>query len=117
MKLPVRESTTYNLFSITKTFTALAVLQLAQEGKLDLQSPAASYLPDFPYGDDITVLQLLSHTAGIPNPMPLRWTHLASEHTTFDSDRFFRGIFSRNSALKSLPGSDTATSAMYCLGS
>ena len=102
--VPVRESTTYNLFSITKTFTALAVLQLAQEDKLDLQSPAARYLHTFPYGGDVTVHQLLSHTAGIPNPLPLRWTHLSTEHAGFDSDGFFRGVFSRNNALKSLPG-------------
>jgi CubicO group peptidase (beta-lactamase class C family) len=103
-QLPVQESTSYNLFSITKTFTALAVLQLAQDGKLDLQRPVTEYLPDFPYTNKITVHQLLTHTAGIPNPMPLRWTHLTNEHADFDADKFFKEIFRKKNRLKSAPG-------------
>lgn len=92
--LPVNASTTYPIFSVTKTFTAVAVLQLAQAGMIDLDKPTASYLPQFPYPGEITVRQLLSHTAGIPNPIPLKWIHLESEHDTFDRDRFFADIFS-----------------------
>jgi D-alanyl-D-alanine carboxypeptidase len=102
--VPADSSTTYSLYSVTKTFTALSVLQLAQAGKIDLGSPVSKYLPDFPYSKDITVEQLLSHTAGIPNPLPLRWIHLAEEHEAFYRDEFFKEVFKNNYKLKSAPG-------------
>src|SRR5690349_2407246 len=73
----VNASTTYNAFSVTKTFTALAVLQLAETNGIDIEQPVEKYLTDFPYSSDITIRQLLSHSAGIPNPIPLNWIHLA----------------------------------------
>lgn len=96
---PVNETTMYHLFSVTKTFTALAVLQLAQLGKIELSKPVSLYLPEFPYSREITVKQLLSHTAGIPNPLPLKWIHLDIEHNTFSRDQFFAKIFSTNPKL------------------
>ncbi|HEV7332318.1 MAG TPA: serine hydrolase domain-containing protein [Flavisolibacter sp.] len=101
---PVDAHTTYNLFSVTKTITALAVLQLAEEGKVDLKKPASVYLPNFPYPNNITVEQLLNHSSGIPNPMPLKWIHLETEHVAFQRDPFFRTVFQNNKALKSEPG-------------
>ena len=58
------------LGSATKSFTALAVLQLAEAGRLGLDAPAVHYVPDFATSDPavsdrITVRQLLSHTSGI----------------------------------------------------
>ncbi len=103
-------NTTYNAFSVTKTFTALAILQLAQQGKIDINKSAIKYLPDFPYGTEITVKQLLNHTSGIPNPIPLSWIHLHSEHRTFNQNTFFKSIFERNSKLKSKPGEKFAYS-------
>lgn len=96
---PVNETTMYHLFSVTKTFTALAVLQLAQLGKIELSKPVSLYLPEFPYSREITVKQLLSHTSGIPNPLPLKWIHLDIEHNTFSRDQFFAKIFSTNPKL------------------
>ncbi|MBS1754416.1 MAG: beta-lactamase family protein [Ferruginibacter sp.] len=96
---PVNETTMYHLFSVTKTFTALAVLQLAQLGKIELSKPVSLYLPEFPYSREITVKQLLSHTSGIPNPLPLKWIHLDIEHDTFSRDQFFAKIFSTNPKL------------------
>ncbi|MFE4589680.1 serine hydrolase domain-containing protein [Streptomyces laurentii] len=54
--------------SVTKVFTAAVVLQLASEGRIDLDRPARAYLPDLipaTYGE-VTVRQLLNHTHGIP---------------------------------------------------
>ena len=68
------ENTTYNTYSITKTFTALAVLQLAEQEKLDIEHPIKDYLPAFAYPAEITIKQLMSHSGGIPNPIPLSWT-------------------------------------------
>src|SRR5512145_509402 len=57
------EHTTYNAYSVTKTFTAMAVLQLAERKRIVLDRPASAYLPDFPYPSAITIRQLLSHSA------------------------------------------------------
>ena len=67
--IPNKPNTKHRLGSITKQFTAMLVLQLVAEGKLDLQAPITTYLPDYPKasGDLITIHQLLTHTAGIPN--------------------------------------------------
>lgn len=100
----VDASTTYHLFSITKTFTALAVLQLAQSGKIGLDKPVSTYLPVFPYPEDITIEQLLSHTAGIPNPLPLKWIHLAEEHPSFRRDPFFAEVFKAHPKTDFEPG-------------
>jgi D-alanyl-D-alanine carboxypeptidase len=96
-------ATTYNGFSITKTLTALAVLRLAERESLDLDSPAADFLPRFPYGPEITVRHLLTHSAGIADPIPLRWIHLEGEHEGFDRDEFFDAIFVRRTKLKRRP--------------
>ena len=58
----------FQLASITKQFTAAAVLTLVQDGRVGLDEPIRRYLPDAPIqGRAITVRQLLSHTAGIPD--------------------------------------------------
>lgn len=65
--IPNTPDTKFRLASITKQFTAVAVLQLQERGDLDLEAPISTYLPDYPQGDRITTHHLLSHTAGIPN--------------------------------------------------
>ena len=56
--------TKFNIASVTKMLTAVAVVQLVAKGILDLQVPIATYKPDLPYADQITIHQLLTHTAG-----------------------------------------------------
>ncbi len=60
--------TILNLFSCTKTFAAVAALQLVEEGKLDLDAPVARYWPEFAAAgkERVTPRQLLSHRAGLP---------------------------------------------------
>src|SRR5688572_8283337 len=106
----VDTNTHYNAFSVTKTFTAIAILQLAEKGKIDLDKPVIKYLFDFPYGNEITVKHLLNHTAGIPNPIPLAWIHLLSEHQAFDRNNFFKPIFKKYSHLKAQPNEKFAYS-------
>ena len=97
------ENTAYHLFSITKTFTALAILQLAEQEKLHIDQFVKEHLPEFPYGSEITIRQLMSHSAGIPNPIPLSWIHLPEEHQSFDSTTFFNHIYAKNSKVKARP--------------
>jgi len=95
-KINAAPSHRYHAFSTTKTFTALAVLQLAEANLIDIENPAKYYLPSFPYPDDITVKQLLAHTAGIPAPIPLGWIHLVSEHAAFNRNQFFGNLFAKH---------------------
>lgn len=59
-------STPFHLASVSKTFTAMAVMKLQEEGKLHVSDPAARYLPGFPL-PDVTIKTLLNHRSGIPN--------------------------------------------------
>lgn len=67
--IPNAPDTKHRLGSITKQFTAMLILQLAEAGKIDLQAPITTYIPDYPKatGDIITTHHLLTHTSGIPN--------------------------------------------------
>ncbi|HEA29210.1 MAG TPA: class A beta-lactamase-related serine hydrolase [Leeuwenhoekiella sp.] len=62
--------TKFNIASITKLFTAVATLQLYEQGKLKLNNPIGQYLPGYPnklVRDSVTVHQLLTHTSGLNN--------------------------------------------------
>jgi CubicO group peptidase (beta-lactamase class C family) len=64
--VPLAPDMVFELGSITKQFTAAAILMLAEEGKLSLDDPITKHLPDYPsYGDSITIEHLLTHTSGI----------------------------------------------------
>ena len=102
--VPVSDRTTFNAYSVTKTFTAAAVLQLAEAGKLELDKPIALYLDRFPYAQSPTVRQTLAHTGGFPNPNPMAWVHLADEHAAFDKQLFVDAVLRSNGTLKSAPG-------------
>jgi len=67
-KDPIESTSTYQLASVSKQFTAAAILLLYQEGKLDLDDFASKYLTDFPY-QNIKIRHLLNHTSGLPNYM------------------------------------------------
>lgn len=63
--------TAYSIASVTKPITAAAIMQLVEQGEIDLDAPANRYLPtplksSFGDGDDVTVRMLLNHTSGLP---------------------------------------------------
>jgi D-alanyl-D-alanine carboxypeptidase len=65
---PIRASDRFRVASVTKPFVATVVLQLVAEGRLSLQDTVERWLPGMlPYGDQITVRQLLNHTSGVPD--------------------------------------------------
>jgi CubicO group peptidase (beta-lactamase class C family) len=74
-KKPVTERTLFHYGSITKTLTAISIMQLRDRGKLSLDDRVTSYIPELrlvhdPYGsmDSVTIRMLLSHSAGFQNP-------------------------------------------------
>src|SRR3712207_6718647 len=63
-QIPVGTDTVFRLASITKQFTAAAIMLLENEGKLSLDDPLTSFLPDYPVaGHDVRVHHLLTHTS------------------------------------------------------
>jgi CubicO group peptidase (beta-lactamase class C family) len=59
--------TKFRIASLTKQFTAVAVMQLVEQGLCSLDEPLSKYLPDYPDGDRIMLFHLLTHTSGIPD--------------------------------------------------
>jgi len=64
-KIPVTPDTKFKIGSISKQFTAVAILKLQEEGKITTDDKLSKYIPDFPRGNEVTIYQLLTHTSGI----------------------------------------------------
>jgi D-alanyl-D-alanine carboxypeptidase len=84
----VATATAFNLYSITKPFTAAAALVAAHRGALDLDAPIAEACAMPALAACGTVREALLHRAGFPNPLPLRWVHAASDDAAFDEPAF-----------------------------
>jgi CubicO group peptidase (beta-lactamase class C family) len=75
-QVPMRADTIFDLASISKLFTSITVLQLVEQGKIDLDAPVVTYLPEFGVNgkQSITVRQLLTHVSGLDaDPIPSLW--------------------------------------------
>ena len=116
---PVTGRTPFVIGSLAKSLTALAVGQLAERGRVDLDSPVQGYLPEFAVADPgashaITVRQLLNQTSGIPGaagtaPLSLPATSLDSQVRALDLDEYvFEGLRAGASGflLKNAPAAD-----------
>lgn len=67
LRVPVNNDSVFRIGSVTKQFTAAALLKLQEEGRLSLDDKLSKYFPDFPRAGDITLLQMLHHTSGLHN--------------------------------------------------
>jgi CubicO group peptidase (beta-lactamase class C family) len=67
LNVPCTPQTKFHLGSVSKTFTAAAIMILQERGKLNVQDPLSKFIPDYPNGDRITLHHLLTNTSGIPN--------------------------------------------------
>jgi CubicO group peptidase (beta-lactamase class C family) len=99
---PMEAATLQMAYSTTKIVTAIAVLQLVEHGRMELDAPLQRYFPDQPYGGGVTIRQLLAHTSGVPDPMPLDW--FVVEGRAFDRDRELRRLLAKNPTLRRAPG-------------
>jgi D-alanyl-D-alanine carboxypeptidase len=66
-RVAVSNDSVFRIGSVTKQFTAVALLLLAEEGKVSLQDKLSKYYPNFPRANDITLDEMLHHTSGIYN--------------------------------------------------
>jgi D-alanyl-D-alanine carboxypeptidase len=74
LNVPIRPEMVFRLASITKQFTAVAIMMLAEQGKLSLQDDIAKFFPDYSTaGKRITVENLLTHTSGIKDHLEKLW--------------------------------------------
>ncbi len=102
--MKVTANTTFLSSSSTKVITALAVLQLVDRGLVSLDAPLGKYFQNHAYGDGLTVRQLVIHTAGVPNPMPIDWLHLVENHDGYDENAELGRKLKKHPKLKSTPG-------------
>jgi D-alanyl-D-alanine carboxypeptidase len=65
--VPVQPETVFRIGSVSKQFTAAAILKLAEEGRLSLDDKLSKYYPAFPRGGEVTIRQMLNHTSGLHN--------------------------------------------------
>jgi CubicO group peptidase (beta-lactamase class C family) len=64
-QVPATPKTKFRIGSITKQFTAAAILKLQEQGKLSVNDKLSRFIPDYPRGDEVTIHHLLTHTSGI----------------------------------------------------
>ena len=79
----------YELASVSKQFTAVAVLQLYEQGKLQLTDSVCKYFPSFPY-KDVTIHQLLCHRSGLPDYLEFAENYHKDKSKSFDNDSLMR---------------------------
>jgi CubicO group peptidase (beta-lactamase class C family) len=104
--IPARPQTAYLWFSMTKTVTATAVMQLVEQGRLDLDAAVTDYYAPFTVvrqATPVTVRHLLSHSSGLANPVPLRWVHPADSPEP-DQGVFVAHLLARHRRLRFRPG-------------
>jgi len=114
-KTPATADTLYRIGSVTKQFTAVAILQLVEQKKLALTDDIRTYVPEFPKHDSvITIEQLLTHTSGVPTFTDTDWLQ-AGQHPLTHAQVLARFA---TKPLEFIPGSKWAysNSNYYLLG-
>lgn len=117
LNVPNTPNTVFKIASLTKQFTAMAIMQLQERGKLKISDPICKYLDDCPSAwQPIIIRQLLTHTSGIPNFSSLPdWDEKLSiqSYKKFELVKIFRDL-----PLQFAPGENYrySNSAYYLLG-
>ncbi len=86
--VPITPATVFDIGSVSKQFTAMAVVLLAQDGRLALDDEIQRFIPEIPrYGRPVTIRHLLHHTSGIRDYIDiLGWSGISDEAVTTDRD-------------------------------
>ncbi len=108
---PIQPSSIFHVASVSKQFTAMAIMLLARDGKLSVDDNIRKYVPEIPdYGTPITIRHLLTHTSGLRD----QWELLALARGRFEEDRITEAdvmdIVPRQKALNFTPGAEYAYS-------
>ena len=101
---PITSRSLFHMASITKTFVATSVMQLVEQGKIDLDAPVVRYLPYFRMADDryrtITVRQMVTHSSGMPDVEDYEWDK--PQYDDGSLERYVRSLSDRR--LRFAPG-------------
>jgi len=116
LDVPMEAHHVYRIGSITKQFTAVSILMLLEQGKLDLQDDLTKYIPDYPTKEHtITIEHLLTHTSGIKSMtgMPDFFKDSRHDMTTIEMMNYFK-----NEPMDFAPGEEFRynNSGYYLLG-
>ena len=108
---PIRPSSIFHVASISKQFTAMAIMLLASDGKLSIDDDVRKYVPELPdYGTRITLRHLLNHTSGLRD----QWDLLSMARGRFEENRITEAdvmdIVPRQKALNFQPGNEVVYS-------
>ncbi|QJC53151.1 beta-lactamase family protein [Paenibacillus albicereus] len=110
-KIPLSADTMYGTGSVSKMFTAAAVMKLVDEGKIDLDAPLVQYLPDFKMKDErykqITPRMLLNHSSGLPG------SSLNNAFLFEDADAYAHDTLLQQLSTQSLKA-DPGAFSVYC---
>lgn len=115
---PISMTALFHMASISKPFVATAMMQLVEQGRVQLDAPVVAYIPYFKVDDDryrdITVQQMLSHVSGMPDVTDYEWD--TPQYDEGALERYVRSLSSKK--LLSEPGERFAYSnmAFECLG-
>ncbi len=104
---PITSASIFHVASVSKQFTAMAIMLLAHDGKLSLDDDVRRYLPELPdYGNKITIRHLLQHTSGLRD----QWDLLFMARGRFEESRITEAdvleIVARQKVLNFVPGSE-----------
>ena len=107
LEVPITPSSVFHVASVSKQFTAAAVMLLARDGKLSLDDDVRRHLPELPdHGHRITLRHLLTHTSGLRD----QWDLLAMARGRFEENRITEEdvleIVGRQKALNFVPGTE-----------
>ena len=106
--VPITPASIFHVASVSKQFTAMAIMLLAGDGKLSIDDSVRKFLPELPnYGHTITIRHLLTHTSGLRDQWDLL---IMARGGRFEENRITEGdvleIVSRQKALNFVPGSE-----------
>ncbi len=115
--IPNSTDTRYDVGSLTKSFTALLIMQLVEEGKLSLEGKLTDYLPDYrkDTGSKITIHHMLSHTSGL-SPFWTREFVRRHGRNEFDHDYFIKTFCSSDLEFEPGASSRYSDTNYYLLG-
>lgn len=117
-QVPNSVSTKFRIASLSKTFTEVVIMKLAEEGRLEIDEPLKRYLPDFPanYGNEVTLRHLLTHRSGIPRFFNIPGWANRKSITPYTKDEFLSMIADMSLAFKAGSKRHYSSANYYLLG-
>lgn len=108
---PITSSTPLHIASVSKTFTAMSILKLQEEGKLDINDSLTKYFPGFNY-PGVTIKTLLTHRSGLPNYLYFMKTVGWNEDSIIENKDVLEWLISKKAVIKDISPADSRFS--YC---